>query len=304
MKHFILLLILLITLYKYGYSQCLSIELSIEWKSENNVLKIIENQDLICVPYLTITYRNNTEKNIYLLKTINNISKYPIISSTISLNTKMDLSEQVEKHLTFFDEEFNVYIGKSCYFGGGWEILGRNIDRNSEYEGSVIQNVICDIYEILKTQELLNNINDKYKLSCFNYSNKQILTYNEASKFIYENHSIEFYKNEVILNYKDTDITNEKIINELKNNFVFLKEKQVYSEQFNLIGFYISGGNFNFTIEDSVSYGFVYLEPIFSEEEKRWNFQKKNLPEIINGYYLYKGNFNTNSVYLEIDDKK
>jgi len=163
MKHFILLLILLITLYKYGYSQCLSIELSIEWKSENNVLKIIENKDLICVPYLTITYRNNTEKDIYLLKTNNNNSKYPFIPVTSFINTNMDLSEQVENHLTFFGKEFNVFIGNPCYFRGGWEILEGTVNRNSEHTGSVVQGEICDIYEIIKMQELLNSVDDKYK---------------------------------------------------------------------------------------------------------------------------------------------
>ena len=139
---------------------------------------------------------------------------------------------------------------------------------------------------------------------CFNYPNKQLLTYNDAKKLIYNSKPVEYFLKEFKTNYKDSDINANMIMSDLINNFVFLKEKQVYLEQFNLIGFYITGGNFKFSVSDSTLYDFVYTDPTFNEKEKRWIYQKKNLPEIINGYYLYKGNFNTNSVYLEIDDKK
>lgn len=113
MKNFLVLTILLN--YLGVFSQDLAIQLDIEKIKEKNVLNIggLKSKNHIEVPYLYITYKNLSNKNIYFKKT-NNSQKtecFPnVLASKIFENFHNDLMKNLKKdtsnsYKTFMDHK-------------------------------------------------------------------------------------------------------------------------------------------------------------------------------------------------------
>jgi hypothetical protein len=94
------------------------------------------------------------------------------------------------------------------------------------------------------------------------------------------------------LYFRRDDISPDAILKNANKDFVFLKPEESYTENYNLIGFYLIGGNYEFYLPKHYFVNYVYVDslqiPILS--------QKMNLPKQINGYKLYSGDFKCNSV--------
>jgi len=296
MKHTIFIL-LLFSFSEITFPQQISVEISIEWKSEINNLNIacIESERVLSVPYLTIAYRNNTEDSIYFSKIIKgDFANYPPVGTASLMNTTMDLADRVNKTLNFTGKQYQVNILGQFLCSGWWDVVPDSEKNLETHPLSAIGEELHEIYECIKTQEKLNRIGSKYKLSCFNYKDKETISYEEAWEKVRD---MDCYCGPY---YEDETGDTNSIIKLHPDNFVFLKKGDSYCEQYNLIGFLITGGEFNFSLNDNYLFDYVEGHPVYNENTKKSVVKKIKLPKQVNGYILYSGNINTNSVGLKI----
>jgi len=296
MKHTIFIL-LLFSFSEITFSQQISVEISIEWKNEINNLNIacIESERVLSVPYLTIAYRNNTDTSVYFSKVIKGgIANYPKVGFPSFDNTTMDLADQAKKNLNYTGEKYQVNLGNQLFCSEYWDIIPYSEEFLETRFPSVISGELNEIYECLILQEKLNRIDSKYKLSCFNYKDKETIPYMEAWRKVRD---MDCYCGPY---YEDETGDTNSIIKLHPDNFVFLKKGDSYCEQYNLIGFLITGGEFDFSLNDNYLFDYVEGQPFYNENTKKSVAKKIKLPKQVNGYILYSGNINTNSVGLKI----
>lgn len=252
-------------------AQCVSIELSIEWKHSKNdfLLKELNKKDSACNPYLLIKYRNNTDKNIYFLRptgTGNNYNKYPDVISTVLISPKLSLSKRARKFSDYSSENYTVImdLGISHYLYS-WSIF-RGIDNQSN-NASAISYDLSNIYKYLS-------------------KDKNRLLNNDSSIYV---------------NYQSSDINEKGILDKLKHKFIFLDKGEVYTERYDLLGFNLVKGNFYFDFKYDRLPSFVYTDSRYSEEKEKWIHSKTKLPEKVSNYSLFKGKIHSNKIILEIE---
>src|SRR5687768_13999209 len=96
----IVVTIMLCLIYETDYSQDLAIELSIEWNSELMELNFnsFDGLDPISsIPYLVITYKNQTTDPIYCRTVIKLTDKYLTLPGGSVYHSRNDLGEMVKK---------------------------------------------------------------------------------------------------------------------------------------------------------------------------------------------------------------
>ena len=242
------------------YSQNISVELSVEWQINN--IKFSQKEysidSLKDAPYLCITYRNNTNSDIYCLKLFNEVTKFPLLGDGILRG----LSKYNIFDYNFADKNFGVYIYDSEFRGGSWEVTS-------------------DTSKIpLQTEKRINGILGDF----YDYAR-------EMSEF-----STDFI---VPYHFSSEDVTSYSIAKNSYNDFVFLKKNKSYTEKFNLLGFCLLGGNYTFYVKDQAFPNYVLGEEYWNVKEQSWVYQEIPLPLIVNGFNLYAGSFNTNSVSVK-----
>lgn len=242
------------------YSQNVSIELSVEWQTNN--IKLPQKEQSIdsfkYAPYLCITYRNNTNSDIYCLKLFNEVNKYPLLGDAVLHG----LSKSNIFDYNFADNNYMVYIYDSEFRGGNWEVTS---------DTSVMQS---------RTDQGINGI-----LGDFYDSAREVSEFNFDSIVPYH--------------FRAEDITVYSIAKNSYNDFVFLKNNESYTEKFNLIGFSLLGGNYNFYIKDQAFPNYVLGEEYWDVKKQSWVYQEIPLPLIVNGYNLYASSFSSNSVIVK-----
>src|ERR1035437_1145730 len=182
------------------------------------------------IPYLVLTYRNNTHGNLYFTKITNRkVDELPPIDHEIPLLSKGSAVEnQILNRISQQKKETGIkettnYVNIILYPYGRsyWTIDTSIVKRKSFYNR--ISDIIFDTYSVLA-----------------NLANKDVyLHYDEFPQL--EN------------NFKIKETTNS-----LDNLFVFLKAGASYSEKFNLIGFKIVTGDFEFYIKNQILSNFFY----------------------------------------------
>lgn len=91
-------------------------------------------------------------------------------------------------------------------------------------------------------------------------------------------------------------ITEQNIVNVLKDNFVFLPPNSKYVESYSLAGFKILGGCYSFLLTGSEIKDFVHFGPTRDPQLQDWVYYDVIFPDKINNYRLYRGEFYTNKV--------
>ena len=91
-------------------------------------------------------------------------------------------------------------------------------------------------------------------------------------------------------------ITEQNILNVLKDNFVFLPPNSKYVESYSLAGFKILGGCYTFLLTGSEIKDFVHFGPTRDPQLQDWVYYDVIFPDKINNYRLYRGEFYTNKV--------
>ena len=242
------------------HSQDISIELSIVWKKTNS--KILDKCNLSYNPYLKITYNNLSDSPLYFLNAYETDTEIPVFPRNHSLNNDsfFNFQDSTYSHLRHF-----VIIGAGASFKThAWSVTADTINFEEEHELSSINDELSSVYDrLFGTDSTRNN-----------------------------------WCKDDTFNYSAVDINGNNISYHLQNNFVFLNPEQKQSFFYNLIGFQILGGRYCFMLATNTINDFVFTNPIWSEQQKKWIFNQTYLPTNINEYILYHGNFYSNKIEI------
>jgi hypothetical protein len=102
------------------------------------------------------------------------------------------------------------------------------------------------------------------------------------------------------------DITQDTIMNNSIDKFVFLKPNETYVDKYNLIGFQITGGTFTFQLDDTRSLDYVETEPVYKDDNKFVidHRVKKQLPLKVGEYELFTDEFLTSKTVVQFPGVK
>lgn len=256
MKKYLVAILLMVCIFN-AFSQCVSIELSIEWKKTTK--KNNKKYNLSCNPYLNITYQNNSLNPLYFLK-ISSVApdEFPSLGGDLTyVHTYDDLNKLDE----FSNNKYYVIIGGSPYTISDWEVFSDTADYHVEHTNSVVHNVLSSVYEYI--------LNKKF------YKNNKILITEE---------------------YNATDITEYGIFNKLRDDFVFLKAGEKHTDSYNLIGFQLVGGDYCFMVKPDSLSNFVYTDSFWDKNQAKWEYRMTPLPAKVKEYNLFSGMVITNNV--------
>ncbi len=254
-------------------TQNVSIEISIHWQLE---IDIVNENSYINTPYLNLKYRNNTGEDIYFKRLSLPVelnfpeTGYGIISNIPISHRMLDLNEFIEvvrNSSKFADKkEYIVTIGDTLTCNGGWNILDKD-DVGCEREINIINDNISDIHRYIHFKK-----------------NKK--DYIPISKF----------------QFKISDLSEDSILTINKKYFVFLKAFETYTDTFNIIAFQLINDKFTFSIQESILRNYVYIEPIWNENQNLWMQQNVTLPEKVGKYKLYNGEIYTNKIVVDFNN--
>ena len=201
-------------------SQNVSIELSIHWQLERDVF----NEDsIVNTPMLNITYRNNSDENIYFKKiSLPNGIGLPRTGYGFNMNMPPEMRnnwrKRAENSLKFSQftvgNDYMVEIGSFLSVPSSWFIYNK-ADTCEECTMDLINDNISDIHEYMTRKPL------------------------------------------------DTDFPRSRDLYEIlgidKENFVFLQPNETYTETFNIIAFQLVKGNFTFGIKEDTIPDYVQI---------------------------------------------
>lgn len=244
----------------YYYSQTLSINLSIKWEQEDIVIS--DSLDIRYCPYLSITFYNLSNEPIFFLNPFGKDNDIPSFLPALgSDSSKNYLSLLYNK---YSNNKYNVFISNiihPTFYNQQWIVISSLID---PYEENVIDIINDDLNYIYKYL-IKNNLNN-----------------NEST---------------IDQKYMIDEITEEDILTELYDNFIFLREEETFQMQYSLEGFKILGGIFNFKFFDNELKSYVYMGII--NDNNRWENKQIKLPYKVGEYELYYGKFFTNELKIE-----
>lgn len=277
MFRFFQILILLAGL--HGQSQELVVDLAVEWRGlgSNNAVTLLNGDTLTAIPFLKVTYRNNTAKDIYFKKPVPSQDGYPPVISIASVRPSgFTVDDRIKRgNSSYQDEEFNVY-----FWQGVWEIFDRKKNPYEEHEVDFINDEVEFLNHIFLVQEALDDLEVNKQLVIFTTPGKQTIDFDQAEGLIAQVCPV---KNESI--YMASDLSERTILEKYKEEFVFLKQGEIEIEQINLIGFYLVKGDFYF-MSTAVSL-YDHIQTVGGDAF---------FPEKICGYDLYTGRYKTNNV--------
>lgn len=98
--------------------------------------------------------------------------------------------------------------------------------------------------------------------------------------------------------------TESKIMAELKDYVVFLKPGETYIQTFDLTGFYIIGGTYEFIIDKEKMENYIETRSIWDESKNRGMREQEYLPAVVNGYKLFSDKIKTNTVKIKFESLK
>jgi hypothetical protein len=240
-----------------SFSQCVSIELSIEWR--NNATKFREKYELPCSPYLTITYRNNTSTPLYFFKISRSPANFPLFAGEGQINMADTLD--IKKYLNAYStNKYKVDLSGTSFYSVLWDVSACEENTQDVRESNTINDVLSDIYNFILRDTILQK------------------------------------KDSLIFEYNAADITENGISTKLRDNFVFLKAGEKFTDNFNLVGFQILGGDYSFMVRNDILSSFVYSNSFWDIDKEKWEFKKVLLPSKVEGYNLYSGHFYSSDV--------
>ncbi|RLD87419.1 MAG: hypothetical protein DRJ02_06430 [Bacteroidetes bacterium] len=239
-------------------SQCISVELSVFWDNKINPFSL--NADKFCVPYLNITYRNNSDDSLYFLKVSQKVNDFPIILRG-GIIEKNEVNNKLIKYGNYSKSQYLVRLGASPYYLNAWEVISDSIDPNKEHEIAIINDELADTYA-----SLYNNYSDSI--------------------------------NKIKIDYSASEITPEEILNKLKDKFVFVEPGEIYTDTYNLIGFKLLKGCYTFSVEPNSFLDYVNTSFFGGNNQMKYIYRKTTLPKVAGKYTLYTGKFNTNKITI------
>lgn len=239
------------------FSQCISIELSICWKKESPPFSLKEND--CCIPYLHITYRNNSSDALYFLKISQSVNNSPLF-----IRSGPFVNNYPIQYGNYSNKQFVVDIGDPSHYLNTWEVIPDTLYLKEEHEISIINDDLYDVYKHLYNNHLDSDSDSSGKIK---------------------------------LHYYVSDIKPKVILNKFKDKFVFLKAGEIYVDTYNLIGFKLLKGSYSFEIAPDLP-SYVLTTPIWDKNQSKYIYIKSALPQLVGEYKLYSGNFNSNKISI------
>lgn len=261
-----------------SYSQEFTIKLSIEWDSIP-----FYGPDSIPMPkwgpYLKVDYINNTGEDVYLPRIvepdpwefaprINCDDFIPIIACYYLLGLPYD-----------GDGMYIPWLKKKA--------KERNSTKDTSYHDVIIAHrgflsiLPWEDYTLILTDdgECEEGGDDKDRLNCFMY---------DFYRYYIGNRLGVKWRN--IARYKENECSDIVEANEEIRPYIFLNKGDTCTERYNLIGFYLSRGTYNFVIDKS-TYGGVSDFEGYHDVLDAWS-GLNSLPKEIDGYKLFEGKYN------------
>lgn len=248
------------------YSQSISIELSAKWYRGHDIF----NEDsIIYYPELIITYRNNSDTNLYFRKVSQGHYGLPffiksgLLQYPICEYVNPDIKKRPKNYGNYSANNYSVEIGDITFLQP-WFVTNDNLKIVAEQEIDMINDNLADIYE-----------------------------------FIYH----EYYKEQADplgndkTHYSVSDLLPEMILDKYKDKFVFLRPGEFFSDTYNLVGFQLLKACFTFCINPFLP-EYVYTTPFWDNNQSKYIDIKTPLPKVVGDYKLYSGNFNTNKITI------
>ena len=250
---------------QFVYSQKISIDLSVKWENGS----VVFNQDsIISIPELQVTYRNNSSDDYYFLKVSSNKKGYPLLPWGTLLQYPIeeyinpDYLKRAKSYGSYSNKNYRVMIGGSPLYSNGWIVYSDMLCSIAEaQEINVINDALANIYYYLYSQQYGEDIN--YKLY-----------------------------------FSEEEIGNKDIADNAKKAFVFLGANETYTEVYNLIAFHEVEGNFTFQLNIDKSFDYVLTDPIWDKEQAKYIEKRIILPKRIGKYKLYSGTFISNKISI------
>ena len=249
------------------FSQCISIELSVTWEMGHD---IFEEDSIVYIPNLHIIYRNNCSTNFYFLKMSGSGNGLPCICYSARPHPdnidyflwSTNYRERAKEYFNYANDNFNVTIGGRPSFGDCWLIYNDTIDITKAGYRDVINS---DLY-------------NKYGYIYYEILKNAIFSYGFGRR-----------------DFKPSDLTVEHILDSVKDQFVFLKQGEIFIDTYNLVAFKIVEGCFTFYIAQDAIMSYVLMQE-YDWEMSRFFDVEHELPAIVGEYHRYTGAFNTNKV--------
>lgn len=251
------------------FAQCISVELSVYWTKGEGVFANSDSID--CLPFLKISYRNNSEIPFYFLKISQGREGLPQITRSTRVMQKA-LNESFLSQALNHGNKYKVELGASNNYLNAWEIILDTLNLGKEHEIDAINDDLADIYDciLIKTSPKYTNL---------------------------------FKDAEIKLHYSKLEITEDGILKSINDHFVFLDPGEIYTESYNLIGFQKVGGSFTFVVNQNEMENFVYTEPVWDDKQTKYSQTRAYLPEKVGKYKLFYGDFYSNETTISFSNK-
>jgi hypothetical protein len=272
MKTKLLIIVAILLLQEnFLFSQCISIELSITYDKEYHIFK---KKSKVKTPKLNIIYRNNCDSNYYFLKVYDSEDGLPYFMCMLIFESSSFEKPDYHKLMnynakSYSSQNFNVEINNWHGYGGYWEANIDTVDVSKTYSSDVIN---CR----------LNGFSDYIRLD--NDPDYHVKSLKQKYWF------------------DPSDVLPENILSSVKDQFVFLKSGDTFTDTYNLVAFQILEGCYTFIIVQEDIKNNVQTVFYDSKIEKYVN-QELELPVVVGEYQLYSGAFNTNKVKVCFGDK-
>lgn len=245
MKKGLLLIIVLFSSLQV-YSQSISVNLSTHWSKGENPLS---SNDSICIPYLDITYCNNSDKALYLMKVAQQRNGFFIIPLSPNTSKRKVTPGKLIRYDDYSQDNYKIKLSSSPFNVNALEVIPDTIDYHEEHEVSYINDDLFYIHDYLSGKKETQVNNEK-------------------------------------LGYQSSDVTPEKILNEFSDKFVFLNPGETYVDTFNLIAFKLVKGTFTFYVDPDLK-AYVYGSAVWDKNQLRYTYEEIALPLEVGDYKLY-----------------
>lgn len=255
-KKIILLVFILYISASRVHSQGVSVNLSID---KGNIENSQSDKNGGEIPYLNITYTNNSGFPVYFLKISYNNEELPIFATNSFYSKPKDNFSLPD----FSGKKYNVMIYNSEYahlnIGTVWEVLPDSLSFSEEHTPDFINDFLEDAYYFYKKE---NGIEENA------YYNKHDPAYKES------------------------------LWEKFQEYYVYLEEGESFTDRYNLWGFQKLKGEYKFSIYRNEFRTFMRTNSRWNDEGKIIHDDYK-FPEQIGKYHLYEGTFHANEVTVK-----
>lgn len=268
-----------------GCGQEMSLGLSIEWRKAESGLPVssLRFKSVKQIPYLKLTYKNLTGRDLYVKKPFDGQGSQPPLSMTFTLPTKLETETDCEQLFSSLPEtDYKVQIRSS------WEVSTLSFDTSREHEPDPINDQLLEIYEILDVQASLNALGMRQQLPCFNDPDKGEISFRSARQLIFKEKKSLGIIEPLAMTYPSRPLNAEEIAGEFSEAFVFLRAGEVYEQEISLAAFQLVGGNYEFMLSEE-----SFQPHVIGKDGQRYN-----LPSQVNGFQLYDKAFLTNQLKI------